>query len=207
MPYVNGGQTFDEVKTGRKMRWWYEALADWMLANPGAKLKDMAAQFNRRPSTISIILATDAFKAYYEKRRAEFNSDLHQRIIAKQHGIVEASMDAMLMALEKKKDTVPLDLLNDIVKTGMENVGLAQRGSAPVQVNVQTNVPVTVSVADLEEARMAIRQVEQQRLSQPEVIDATPLKVPTPGLGRPRSDAQASPEEVGVPPLAAPDGE
>lgn len=192
MPYPNGGATYDEVKRGRKMRWWYESLADWMLANPNHKLKDLAAAFNKRQSTISIILKTDAFRAYYEKRRAEYNATLHERIISKQHDVVEASLDAMLLAIQKKQDQVPLNLLNDIAKTGLEVMGYGAKAAPAVQVNVNNPtsiVPVPVSISDLEEARMAIRQVERQRLNAPPVIENEP----------------ASAETVGVPESAAPE--
>ena len=58
---ASGGSIHEFRKSTRKMRWWYESLADYMIANPSATQTDIAAYFQRNPATISTVVNTDAF--------------------------------------------------------------------------------------------------------------------------------------------------
>lgn len=153
---------------GRKMRWWYEHLADYMIAHPTARQNDIAAFFKRAPSTISIIINSDAFKAYLRQRRADYTDGLDTAVQQKMLNVADKSFDMILERFEKKRDSIPL---GDLFKAVELTQKVAEKSGPTVVVNnaPQVAVPVAVSLEDLENARMALRAAQA-----PPMIDVTP---------------------------------
>ena len=154
----------------RPMKWWYEFLADYMIANPTALQNEIAAHFGRSPATISIIINTDAFKAYLRQRRNTHEAALDAEVRGKLFKVANNSLDLMLHSLEKKRDTIPLEILHRTTDTALKSLGYGAPSPAGTTVNVSTapTVNVAVSVEDLENARQALRRNQQQ------AIDVTP---------------------------------
>jgi hypothetical protein len=169
---ASGGSIHDFRKATRKMRWWYESLADHMIANPNATQNEIAAAFQRNPATISTVINTDAFKAYYRQRRAHHTDKLDAAVRDKLFKVSSKSLDYMLEVLDKKRDTVPLETLTRISDSALKNLGYGAPASPGVNVNVNTapqNVTVAVSVEDLERAREALRR---SQLAPPPIVEA-----------------------------------
>lgn len=183
MPTPSGYLTYGEQKANRRLNWWYEAMADFLIANPTATNKQIATAFDRSETTITLVKNSDAFKAYLRQRRQEFIQEHDAAVRAKQLGIVETSMDVMLRVLEKKQDTIPLAQLAEIVDKGLTRLGY---GTAPAGTNVQVNVNnpapqvVAVGVDDLRAAQQAMRIAQQRALEAPTVVDVTPNASPNP---------------------------
>ena len=155
-----------------KMMWYFNAIIDWMIANPGRPLSELAAHIGRAQSTLSSIINSDMFKAHYAARRAEFESEHDFGIITKVTKVANASLDAMLVVLEKKKDQVPLPQLVAISDSALSRLGYGVKPQGP-QLNFQVNgngaqvvLPGAVTQQDLLEARMAVRAVEAQKLQE-----------------------------------------
>lgn len=152
--------TYDEVKATRKMRWWYEALADFMIAHPAARQNDIAAYFKRSPGTISLIINSDAFQAYLRKRRGEYQGALETTVRDKMLNVAEKSFDMILERFEKKRDTIPLETIHKSAELAMKGLGMGieQRGpQVVVQQNAAGPIPVAVSLDDLQDAQKALR--------------------------------------------------
>src|SRR5882672_1213416 len=153
-------------------RWWHEALADFILANPTASQKDMAAHFGKSVGTINFIVNTDSFKAYYRQRRAAFEESLDSNIRNKLMKLADSSIDQMLATLEKKRDSVPMEILHRTSDMALRNLGYGAPPAPQTIINNQpSHVNVAVSVEDLERAREALRR---QQLGPP-VIESAPL--------------------------------
>ena len=170
---ASGGSIHEFRKTTRKMRWWYESLADFMIANPSATQNEMAAHFGRNPATISTVIATDAFKAYFRQRRSHHAEKLDTVVRDKLFNVASKSLDHMLETLDKKRDTIPLEMLARVSESSLKNLGygVSPPGGA-VTVNVgqaPQSVHVAVSLTDLEQAREALR-----RSQAPQLVDVTP---------------------------------
>lgn len=157
-------KSYDEIKATRKMRWWYEHMADFMIAHPTARQNDIAAHFNRSPGTISTIINSDSFKAYLAHRRREYEGKLDQEVRGKLLNVANRGLDFLLDGLEKKRDSIPINVLQDVVDKSLKNLGYgaADKPSASVNVNIANqqnpaSVPVSVGLADLEAARQALR--------------------------------------------------
>lgn len=152
----------------KQMRWYYDSIIDWMIANPGKPLSECAKHVHKTQVTLSIIINSDIFKAALAQRKARFQEAHDISIIEKTTRVAHASLDIMLQRMEKKGDTVPLQLANDISRTALQRLGYGVQPSGPsVQVTVDNSrnatVNVPVSASDLAEARMALRAAERQR--------------------------------------------
>jgi hypothetical protein len=157
----SGGSIHDFRKATRKMRSWYESLADYMIVHPTISNGELARHFGRAESTISTVVNTDSFKMYFRQRRAQHAETLDASVRQKLFKIADQSLDHMLSALEKKRDSVPLETLQRTSDMALKNLGYGA-GTAPgVTVNVDQRpqtVNVAVSLDDLERAREALRR-------------------------------------------------
>jgi hypothetical protein len=170
---ASGGSIHEFRKSTRKMRWWYESMADYMIANPSATQDQIAAYFGRNPATVSTIINADSFKAYFRGRRAQHAEGLDAAVRTKLFSVANNSLDHLLVALEKKRDAVPIELLQRTADTALKNLGYGAPPSAGTTVNVNTTpqaVNVAVSLDDLERAREVLRRNQQR------TIEASPCE-------------------------------
>lgn len=171
MPTPSGNRTFAEIKTSRKMRWWYESLADYMLAHPTASHVEMGAHFKRTTATIGMVINSDAFRAYFRQRRDQHAEILDTKVRAKMFNVADKSMDLILENLDKKRDTIPLELLQRVNESALKTLGYGvdRNPQTVVQVNNTPTqlVPVAVSIEDLERARAALRRSQMQSIEGP----------------------------------------
>jgi hypothetical protein len=155
----------------KRLVWYYSAIIDWMMANPGGKLEDCANYVGKKPTTLSAIIRSDMFQAALDKRRRE--SALVQDMILKEKltRVAAASLDTVLAVLETKKTAIPLETLTEVSDSALKRLGYGvETPQSAVQVNVnQTNqtVSLPVSQAELLEARNLMRQHQQQIASHP----------------------------------------
>lgn len=149
----------------KSFRWWYDAIIDWMLANPGKTQVECAKHFGKAPNTIHMIVTSDLFRARFAQRRAEVNAELRDQIVDKTARVASKALDVIHERLVDNPASVPLSLANDIMGKTLDRLGFGQPAISPhQQVNVQVNVPVSRDVLDA--ARSDIRQIEQTKLQE-----------------------------------------
>ncbi len=162
-------------------RWYYESIADWMLRNPDKTQEDCAKFFNRSPNTISGIMRSDIFRAYMAQRRREWQRE-HDQILTQRIGQVALkAADNILDQLDKKRDTLRLDVLTNLMGSSLEALGFGKPSAPTVQVNTMVDsstntvtLPLSVSPAALEEARQALRLAETRRIVDLDALPALP---------------------------------
>ena len=131
------------------MLWYYDAIIDWMIANPGGRLADCAAYVGRSQTTLSIIINSDMFKAALEARKASFRAQHDLSIIEKTTKVAYASLDAILEHIEKKKDKVPLDQLKAVSDSALDRLGYGTKAAPQlpgVTINATGNTTVNTSI-------------------------------------------------------------
>jgi hypothetical protein len=176
-PQVPATKTYAEVKATKRMRWWYEALADFMIAHPEASQNDMAAHFKKSAGTISTIINSDAFIAYLARRRGNYVQQLEGVVRTKMLNVADKGFDLILERFEKKRDNIPLETLNKTIELATRASGISPSGNSGTNVTVvnapgqPTLVPVPVSVDDLQAARQALRNAQSLK-PLPEPVDA-----------------------------------
>jgi hypothetical protein len=176
-----------------KMSWWYHAIIDFMIANPQATKKDMAAHFACSEMAISLITTSDIFRAHFAARREEFSHRLDGAIHQKLSSIALKSLGIIEGVLEKKRDQIPLESLISIQEKVLDRLGygltekVASQSPAPsvtVNVNAESKaqtVVVPVSTKDLEAARAALRRSESLKLIEHESTPSEAMRVVTEG--------------------------
>lgn len=135
---------------------WYDNIIDDILSHPGTTLKDTAKRLGRSPTTISSIVGSDLFKSRWAQRREQFNSALDGRLTHKLGAVAEEGLDITLEILKKKRDSIPLPVLNETVKNTLDRLGYGP-APAPPPVVVNNNV---VSAEALAKARENLRTIE-----------------------------------------------
>jgi hypothetical protein len=178
-----------------RWRWWYDAIADWLIRNPGGKLQDCATALNKHPNTISAIIHTDMFQEYLARRKEEFHKDHDYAIRSRLTAVAEASLDLMLGQLAKKGDQIPMQRLESLASTTLDRLGYGPQSAPAVAVNVtQDNRSQTVSIQGLtpqalEEARFALRQAEALKAGTS--FPASSPRMPPERLDEPGADSSA----------------
>lgn len=171
------------MSVAKSWKWYMDSALDWMIANPGRPLYELAAHLNRTPSWVSLFIKTDMFKMKMRERRAEFQEMSDLSLVTKLHQVADKGLDIMLERMEKKREQIPINLLHEITSGTLAKLGYGAPSVSPVQVNVggptiQPMIAVPVSASELAEARMALRQVEQKKLSgtSSPILDLLPIE-------------------------------
>lgn len=168
--------------TGR-WRWWYSAIADEMLANPRATHAEIAKKIGRATTTVGYIVATDMFREYYARRRAEYSRAHDEALRNKVLGVAEASLDVLTTQFKTKGDQVPMKLAAEVATGMLEALGYGAPAAPQVVVNnTQDNstkqvVVTQASLSELEAARAALQAAEARR------IEAPPVSTPAGPVG------------------------
>lgn len=151
-----------------KIIWWYERLADALIANPDKTLTQIAADFNCSLAWISTIKNSDVFKEYWTRRSNEASKDLLGELRSKGMAAAELAVDALNRRLELEADQLPIPTLLEVADISMKRFGYdsgGKKGQAPTVNNFNLGV---VTPTELAEARARMRALKS------EVIEALP---------------------------------
>lgn len=156
-----------------RWRWWYSAIADWMIRNPGVALKECAAELGKAENTIRYIVSSDTFREYFARRRMEWAEQHDFAVRAKMTQVAEASMDAILEKFKKQGDKIPMDSITPLLSSTLVSLGFGPKSSPTVLVqndNRSVQLPPAVTTAALEEARNALRLAESRKVVAPSLM-------------------------------------
>lgn len=150
-----------------KTRWWWEALIDWMVANPGKSLKEASSShggpIDVTYQTILNVTTSDLFKARLHARKQEVSLGVDLAIIGRTTKIAVLGLDAIQNVLEKKRDQIPLEELQAVTSSALDRLGYGPKppaGGAVAAVNLTVNQQLNVDPASVAEARNLLRQRE-----------------------------------------------
>lgn len=105
----------------------HEAIADWLLAHPNVKsLELLANHMNVSRPWLSVIMNSDVFKEYFEKRRKSWEVGMHERIGVHQLKVLEKAW-AKLGDLVEDEDTDPRLVFDVAHKTAERLFGKTSR--------------------------------------------------------------------------------
>ena len=151
-----------------KILWWYERLADSLIANPQLTLGEIAAQFGCTQAWLSTIKNSDVFKEYWTRRSNEASKDLLGELRSKGMAAAEMAVDALNRRLELEADSLPIPTLLEVADISMKRFGYDSGGKkcqAPTVNNFNLGV---VTPTELAEARARMRALRS------EVLEALP---------------------------------
>lgn len=138
-------------------KWWYESIIDWMLLNPGSSLADCAKALGRTPVTVRMIARSDAFRARFAQRRAEYNNQLANQLTDQATKLALASLNVLTDRVTNNPAKIPTAELTDLTSKVLDKLGYGVKPTGATA-NVQVNVGVSQDV--LREAQRAMRTVQ-----------------------------------------------
>jgi hypothetical protein len=118
----------------------HEALADWMLVNPGGTLRDMGAHFGYSGPWLCTVINSDMFQAYFAKRRQEVGSFIAASLPKKLEAAAHIAVEKMIGVMERTEDP---DLILDGFDKIMHRYGYAPNargGGAQAALAQQGNI-------------------------------------------------------------------
>ncbi len=115
-----------------KLNWWYESVADWMLANPDKTLKDCALVFDVTPTWVYTLTKSRPFIDYLDSRRQVYNTLLATGIVEKYTAVAEIAIDHLAERLVETGPALSAKTLSEIADTTMARLGYGgNKGGAP----------------------------------------------------------------------------
>lgn len=155
------------TKVGHK----HEAIMQWLLENPEAKLMDCAAHFQMTQTWLSIVIHSNAFQDAFQKYREDYYSAVVADLPDKLNGLINLAVDKLSEKMETCED--PQWIANTTDKLlGRLGYGTGGGGS---KINITTNGDgaVTIQTVDADVLRRAestrkrlqnIKQIEGETL-------------------------------------------
>lgn len=141
----------------------HEAIMNFMIANPTAKLGDVAAEFGVSQPWLSCIIHSHAFKTKLREKQEMLFSDLGASITEKLEAVAHTALDNILEHVSASNASPALSL--EVADKVLHRLGYApQRGPSGPQAPVQVNNVFTVSPADLAAARAQLTAAHQPAL-------------------------------------------
>lgn len=131
------------AKPPKDARWWYDALATWLLLNPDKTLTEAAQYFGRSASWISAIVHSDSFRVLFRTRAGEINALAAKTTVEQVDGIASLSLEILRQQLENKGIAMEHAEVRETASMVLKSLGYGQSRAAPgVQANVQVNIGV-----------------------------------------------------------------
>lgn len=144
----------------------HKEIADWLLVNPHIKnLQTLCDKLNISRSWLSIVMQSDVFKEYFDKRRHDYEQTLQGRLAVRQ-------LDIALKALDKLDDIIASDevddrLIFDIANKTAINCGFGGTRNKTTVIEERTReVSRSVDPTTLAHAREMIRLTTRTEYAQ-----------------------------------------
>lgn len=157
----------------QKLRYTHLAMIDVMIANPGIRQNALAEMFERTPSWISTIIASDSFQMQYAKRVDEtVGTELRDVAKERMKGMMLRSLDILEAKLDQDEKLVPDNLALRALELSSRALGYGAKSSeAPAPVPAVGEVHV-----HLESLGGALEKLIQQKRQSSVLIEATPAE-------------------------------
>lgn len=118
-----------------KIRYTHDGMIDLMIANPHARQRELAATCGVSETWLSVIVNSDAFKAQYEKRRAEvLDPILAVTLKERFEALTVRSLEVLQEKLCKPADQVPDMLAVKGAEIGAKALGFGAQAGPTVLV-------------------------------------------------------------------------
>lgn len=172
------------AKVGHK----HELIMHYMLANPEAKLGDIAARFNLSQPWLSTLIHSDMFQAAFSSVREGYYGELTADMKDKLQGLAHMSVDKLLEKVEVIED--PMALLK-VASSALDRTGYGTQPRGGVTIVAGANAQVAVGADVINHAKM----LRDQAVAARRTNDSTeaPEGVQTSGDGAERSIALEAP--------------
>ncbi len=114
---------------------WHHDLVGWMLQNPAASGREVAAHFGVTPVWISIVKHSPVFRAEFDRRREMISQAITADFVGRATALAELSLDTLNERIERDRASMPLGQVRDTAELmlRMLGYGLPRRGTLRVR--------------------------------------------------------------------------
>ena len=165
---------------------WHEQIVDWMLSNPSLRLMDCATYFKKSGNWISVIIHSDAFKEYKNRRFAAHHEHITERVADQLQGLGKLSMEVLHERIDAERAVISLDFVKETNEMVLRAMGFGSK-HAPEPMNGGPSITVNIGAAPqsvLTEARDDMRRIHTDNTTEAEAADDQALPQ-LPPLGEP----------------------
>lgn len=177
------------------------AIAEYLLANPSARLTEVAAAVGLSPSWVSVVTNSDLFREYLRQRSREINDVVHISLQEKVQGIAHRAVEKLGEAVDNSQD--PAFLLAAADKT-LHRLGYGAKQGPVVNVNGAQAAPppaTHVDITIIQQARekvyaLAGRGQGAPQIGSPEELQTLVYDQPSVGADAREPAALSPPDEA-----------
>lgn len=131
----------------------HDAILDFILANPCAGLRELAAETGYTISWLSQVINSDIFQAEYARRRDGLECSIMQPIATRLNAVAQLAIDRIEDLLQTTEDP---DTIIDSFDKVMHRTGYAPNSSkSPIA--IQNNVTFLINKDDLAQGRAVMQ--------------------------------------------------
>ncbi len=154
----------------KKISWWHNAIIDWMIANPDAKLGECAQYFDVTAGWLSSIVNSDLFRAAFQERLEDHRAVLSTGIAEKIDGLTHLCLEEFEQRIQEERDRISNSELNNMTETVLKAAGYLNRSNGAITINPgdgPTQINNHVHITTLERAQEKYRESTQQLSEKP----------------------------------------
>lgn len=151
----------------------HEAFADYMLVNPGCKLREMGEMFGYSVPWICTVINSDMFKAYFAGRRGDIAVHIMDDLPTRLAAAGQLATERIIEVLEKTEDSETIIDSFDKILHRLGYAPNAKGGPATPAGNVQNN-NFFLGVKDMNEARALLIDSHSAQQGTEKVLNALP---------------------------------
>jgi hypothetical protein len=163
-----------------KLNFSHEAIARWMLENPGGKMGDCARHFNYSQAWLSQVIHSNAFQEYYRGLQNGANAVVLLDIPTKLRAIASTALDGLGEAVEQAMESnAPLlhrEFLKETAETALKALGY---GGGKTVINAGSGAVVNTLSVD---APLLARARERMQNAHSTPVERVLNATPAPGL-------------------------
>lgn len=134
----------------------HERIIDWMVANPGAKIAEIAKEFGYSQSFIGQLVSSDLFRTRLNERYALVSAANALEVKDKLHKLATESLDRLLLKVRVEERT---DQIREVAELALKGVGVIASRPGPVPQVIDQSQQIHLHQVDknlLEQARNAM---------------------------------------------------
>jgi hypothetical protein len=151
------------ARANERPRFWYEAIIDWLIDNPGGSYEACGVALGRSATYIGMLMKSEFLQARLAQRRAERRSAVDQMIIEKASGVVSKGLDILTERFSENTDRLSTALVADTTRNLLSVMGYSPtRVGEPPPPQQVTQVFVQVPGDLLAAARAKARTIEHE---------------------------------------------
>lgn len=139
--------------------WWYEAIVDWELTNPGGRRKDCAKELNCSECHLSVISNSDSFKEFREMRMVQHRTRVSDGIIGRLEVVTDKALGKLEGVIDAAGPMTKMTEVADVAKMGLQALGMFRHGASGLKSTapaVQINIGVDATELAKARERMKI---------------------------------------------------